>query len=494
MPRAAAAAMSMVDEEQLSGEDVRQRAASGLATMGLRSLLVRVLGLVGNVVLARLLSPSEFGAIAFGYALVVLGGFLSTGGLAASLVARAEPPRREELQGVVALQLLLTLTAAGIVALIGLAVGTPAYLAAVMMLSLPFDVLKGPISLGLERSLSYKPLARVEVVEILTYNILAVGLVVAGLGVWGVAIAAVLRAVTGALLLSRWGPYGLVGPRWHWALIRPLLAFGVRFQGSGLVTVARDQGLNLLISAIAGIATLGLWSVAWRLLQTVYLLFESLLRVLFPAMSRLIEQDEEQVGPILERGLRLATLCTGFAVVPLLGAAEPIVDVIFGAKWHETISVVPWAGAGLLIGGPVAASLTGYLFARGDAATVLRIGIAQAAMWLGATAVLLPLLGPKGIGIAMLGSSLVELVLYERAAYAAAGIRTIRAVTPVTLCALAAGGLGLVIEPHVGDTVLTLIGLGLLTEATFLALLVVTGSRPALAQLVRVGRLAVGRA
>jgi O-antigen/teichoic acid export membrane protein len=486
--------MTATEEEQLSGDDVRRRAASGLATMGLRSLLVRVLGLVGNVVLARLLSPSEFGAIAFGYALVVLGGFLSTGGLAASLVARAEPPRREELQGVVALQLLLTLTAAGIVALIGLAVGTPAYLAAVMMLSLPFDVLKGPISLSLERSLSYKPLARVEVVEILTYNILAVALVVVGLGTWGVAIAAVARAVTGAVLLGRWGPHGLVGPRWNWALIRPLLAFGVRFQGSGLVTVARDQGLNLLISAISGIATLGVWSVAWRLLQTVYLLFESLLRVLFPAMSRLIEQDDEQLGPTLERGLRLATLCTGFAVVPLIGCADPLVLVIFGDRWQETVSVIPWAAAGLLIGGPVGASLTGYLFARGDAGTVLRIGSAQAAMWLGATAVLLPLLGPKGIGIAMLASSLVELMLYQRAAVAAAGIRTIRAVAPVCACALAAGAVGLAIEPHVDSDLLTLLWLGALTEATFLLLIVGTGSRPALQHLIRVGRLAAGRA
>jgi O-antigen/teichoic acid export membrane protein len=483
-----------IREDELSGDDVRRRAASGLATMGLRSVLVRALGLVGNVVLARLLSPSEFGAIAFGYALVVLGGFLSTGGLAASLVSRKEPPRKDELQAVVALQLLLTLTSAAIVAGIGLFAGTPAYLAAVMMLSLPLDVLKGGMAIGLERGLNYRPLAQVEVLEIISYNVIAVALVVAGAGVWGVAVAAVSRAVVGITLLRRASAYGLVGPRWHWAAVRPLLGFGARFQASGLVTVARDQGLNLLIGAVSGIATLGVWSVAWRLLQTVYLLFDSLLRVLFPAMSRLLEQDESQVGPLLGRGLRLATLCTGFAVVPLIGCADILVHVIFGAKWSETATVLPWAAAGLLIGGPAGASLTGYLFARGDASTVLRVGVAQAAIWLGVTAALLPVLGVKGIGIAMLASSAAELVLYERAVRGTTGLNVISAIAPVSACALAAGGLGLALQGGLHDDVLSLVALGALTEAAFLVLIVVTGSRPALQHLVRVGRLAAGRA
>ena len=127
-----------MSERELSAADVRSRALSGIATMGLRSLLVRVLGLLGNVVLARLLAPEEFGYIAFGYALLVVGGFLSTGGLASSLVNRAAPPERRELQAVVSLQLAFTLAATGIVALVGVAgAGKAAYVAAIMMASMP---------------------------------------------------------------------------------------------------------------------------------------------------------------------------------------------------------------------------------------------------------------------------------------------------------------------------------------------------------------------
>jgi O-antigen/teichoic acid export membrane protein len=482
-----------IEEPTLSGTDVRRRALSGLVTLGLRSLITRGLGLLGNVALARLLAPEAFGYIAFGYALVVLGGYISTGGLAASLVNRAEPPRRAELQSVVAFQLLLTLAAAAIMGLLGFVAGTTAWLAAIMMLSLPFDVLKGPNALGLERQLNYRPLATVEVVEILAYNILAVGSVLAGAGVWGVAVAAVMRAVIGSALLSINGPYGLVGPRWSWHLVRPLLGFGVRFQASGLVMVARDQGLNLVISAIAGIATLGLWSVAWRLLQTVYLLFESLLRVLFPAMARLLEQ-EGSIGPTLERGIRLASTSTGLAVVPLIGCSHLLVPVVFGERWNETAAILPWAGVALLISGPVSASVNGFLYARGDASTVLRLGTVQALIWVVGTAVLLPLLGPVGIGIAMLLSALVELALYDRAVSVATGIHPAVAVLPPCVCAIAAGVGGLLLEDHFSANVMSLALLIAVVQIAYLLLMMVTGNRQVLIQLLRLGRTALGRA
>jgi O-antigen/teichoic acid export membrane protein len=81
-------------------------------------------------------------------------------------------------------------------------------------------------------------------------------------------------------------PDGVVRPRLGWSRIRPLLGFGARFQAVGVVNIVRDLGLNLGTVVIAGVSTLGLWNLAYRVMQLPYLLFSSLWRVSYPAMAR----------------------------------------------------------------------------------------------------------------------------------------------------------------------------------------------------------------
>ena len=73
--------------------------------------------------------------------------------------------------------------------------------------------------------------------------------------------------------------------------MRPLLRFGVRFQAAIGVGVARDQVLNAGIAAIGGLGTLGVWALAFRVMQVPLLLFTTLYRVSYPAMAKLLAAD-----------------------------------------------------------------------------------------------------------------------------------------------------------------------------------------------------------
>ena len=68
----------------------------------------------------------------------------------------------------------------------------------------------------------------------------------------------------------------------------PLLGFGVKLQAGSLTAVAREQLLNLGVAAVAGLGTLGVWALAWRVMQVPALLFQTVGRVAFPAMSRFL--------------------------------------------------------------------------------------------------------------------------------------------------------------------------------------------------------------
>ncbi|MGH2870368.1 MAG: oligosaccharide flippase family protein, partial [Solirubrobacteraceae bacterium] len=94
------------DETGSSVGEVRRKAASGAMILGARAFLVRVIGFAGNIVVARLLTPRDFGLVAVGYVIVAAGGTLTDGGLGASLVRGPVAPTRMALASVSGFQLL----------------------------------------------------------------------------------------------------------------------------------------------------------------------------------------------------------------------------------------------------------------------------------------------------------------------------------------------------------------------------------------------------
>src|SRR3954453_3559481 len=108
-------------DESRSPDEVRANAAHSLVIVGLRSVAIRGLGLLGTLVIAPLLGPSGYGVLALGVTLLVFGKFLTDGGLVPGLIRRAEPPDEDELRAVVGIQLAVTTSLTAITA----GVGTP---------------------------------------------------------------------------------------------------------------------------------------------------------------------------------------------------------------------------------------------------------------------------------------------------------------------------------------------------------------------------------
>ena len=103
-----------------------------------------------------------------------------------------------------------------------------------------------------------------------------------GFGVWGLASAAIVRALAGSVLMAMASPLGRITPRLIRNTLRSMLAFGLGFQAVGLAALARNQGVNLVVVAAGGEQLLGFWSLANRLLQVPFWLFQALWRVSYP--------------------------------------------------------------------------------------------------------------------------------------------------------------------------------------------------------------------
>jgi O-antigen/teichoic acid export membrane protein len=436
------------DTEAVSA-DIRSRAVTGAALVVARGFLVRLLGFASYVVVARFVSPDEFGVFTFGAAIVTAGQFLSDAGMAAALVRKPDEPDHADLRAVQGLQLAVSGSLAGVALLVGAIAGGDWLVIAVMVLSLPVMTLRVPAMTLLERHLNYKPLVAVEVAETLAFSAFLVAAVVSGAGVWGLGLAVVVRAIFGTVALARVGPVGFVLPSVDPARVRPILRFGAKFQALGAVGVANDQVYNASVTAIAGVGTLGIWGMAYRMMQLPQLIFVSLRRVSYPAMARLIGAGGD-VRTSVERSARLAAIGSGMVLVPLVGSSSALVPLVFGERWADAADVLPGMCLGLMIGGPVSVAVAAYLLAADQAGVVLKSAVLRVATMLAVALSLLPLVGVVAMGLGYLAAAIVEALMLGGAAARSLGVRLDRTLLPACVSAIAAGAAGWAVSAALG--------------------------------------------
>lgn len=402
---------NQASETRPTAADVRRRAVDGVVTIVFREGLIRVLGLMGNLVLARLLTTTDYGEIAFGTTLVAFGSFFADGGIAAGLIGRKDEPTRLELRAMLGFNVSITLLAAVAIAAVCLPLGGAGALAALMGVSLPLSAIRVPSAVVLERQMSYRAFALADTGQILGYNILAVSLVVAGFGVWGVALATAIQALLGSVLLTTLGPLPWFLPIFSFRIVKPLLSFGVRFQAVNVLNTLRYQGLNVVTAAIGGLSVLGIWSFTQRILQGIFLLLNALWRVSYPALARLIDTGEA-VQPALERALELGSTMVGFLAVALGGSAPALIPTLFGARWVAAAGVLAWSAGGLVVGGAISTAAVGYFYAtRRPHIPMIAVAV-HTLVWFAVSVPLIASSGAEALGIgSLVGAAADALIL-----------------------------------------------------------------------------------
>ncbi|WCB96951.1 hypothetical protein DSM104299_05721 [Baekduia alba] len=457
-------------ERRMGVGEVRTRAVRGAVSLGIRNLVVRALNLVGTVVLARLLDPHDFGLLAFAFAVKSISDMLAAGGLAAGLIRREETPTRRELQATLGFQLTTTTGLVCLIAVCGAIFGGAAWVATLMAVSLPIFALRVPTIVMLERKLDWSLPARAEIAETVVFNIIAIGLVVAGAGVWGVAAAASAQGVVGSWLLVRNGGVGFLRPVRDPSITRPLLRFGIHFQAVPLVGAAREQGTNMVIAAVGGVSMLGIWSAAYRVLQTMLLLLQSLWRVSYPAIARAMEAGENP-RPMLERILVVTAVLIGLPAVWVAGSAPDLVMAVFGPRWTDAIGVLPWGAAAFMIQGPISTMASGFLQARGDVGRIVVVVLLQAVLWIALSAVLIPSVGVEGVGAAMFVASTFYAIGNVWLVNRHVRIAAVRPMAGPLLIATAAALASRVVCNEVDPALVGLIASGLAGTVVYVALL-----------------------
>lgn len=440
---------------------VAQKAVGGALALAARQIVVQATNLLGVVLLARLLSPADFGI----YAIVTFcQSFLSRfgdAGLGASLIRQPREPIERDYLAVFGFQQLLV---GSVLVLFWLAAPalTHAYRLSdehtftlrLVALGFFFSGLRSIPTIRLERALAFDRLAVVDVAEALTFNLLAIGLAKLGFGARSFAIAILARAVVGALVIQSQAPFrfALV---WDFSLVRRHLSFGLSFQAIGLVSLLKDAITPVLVGLLLGAADVGYINWSQTLAAYAVLALMAFHRLYLPVFAR-VQQDRALLTYFVERTIWATNAVTAPLAMTTVVLFEPLTALVFGAKWLVAKPLfLLLAFANLLV--PTVTPLLGLFNALGHS----RVALAFAVTWMASTwlfgAPLVLLYGSLGYALGNVLVQLTNLVLF-RVAKRLVPFRILPTVWRIWLAAAAVGGVvALLVQRFSPTTLLALL-------------------------------------
>ena len=297
--------------------------------------------MVATVILARLLSPGDFGIVALSQSILGFATLIALSGVNAAIVTR-----RTDLQvaassyfwlalgvGLVGLGA-FALTAVPVTRVLGQPGAAP--YVAVLAISFPLGMLALVPGALLQREFRFGWMNASIVASAGSYFALEIILALAGWGAWAVIIGQVAGSAIGlivSLVGARWRP----AARFSWATVRSDISLTAGLGAGQALSFVQKNADNWAVSSILGGPALGIYYVAYVLPNIVrQRLTITLTQLLLPAYA--VAKSIEETTRLWRRSFRSIA---GLGLPMLVGialVASPLVHVFFGGQWTEAVA------------------------------------------------------------------------------------------------------------------------------------------------------------
>lgn len=372
-------------DDRGTSDDLTRRVVSGVGWVAVGRGMGQLGAFILSAVLARLLTPKDFGLIAISTVFTGFASLFVEMGFGAALV-QARSLQETHRSSVFWLNLCAGLLLAGLTIALAPTAATffdePRLGGVLSVLSLTFVI--GSLSMVqravLSRLMRFRLLATIDVIGVWVSGGFALAAALAGFGVWSLVIQSITSVTCAALLL--W-VYGQWKPTVHFRLesVKELLSFSSNLLGFSVLNYWVRNLDNLLIGKFFGPGPLGLYSRAYSLMLLPTSQIANVLgSVMFPALSR-IQDDTARVKRAYLRSISLIAFITFPLLLGLAAAAENFVRTIYGEQWLQVaglLQILCVVGALQSVG-----STVGWLYrSQGRTDALLRWGIGAGAFLL----------------------------------------------------------------------------------------------------------------
>ena len=325
-------------QADLKGHTVR----GGVATLGAQGFGL-ILSIASIAVLARLLTPADFGLIAMATALTGILALFKDAGLSMATIQR-EKVTHEQVSTIfwvnVALSLALALTVAALAPAVSWFYDEPKLFSITLAVAglFIFDGLAVQHQALLSRQMRFSVLAKIQIVTSSLALVAAITAALMGAGYWALLVQLAVSQISGMVL--SWG-YCRWIPGWPQRGVgtRSMLKFGGYLTGFGFVNYFARNADNILIGKVWGSSELGLYTKAYGLLLfPIQQVNGPISAVAIPALSRL-QNDPEGFRDFFRKVLSVVTFISFPLIAWMIVCRHEIIMLVLGSQWQGAVPI-----------------------------------------------------------------------------------------------------------------------------------------------------------
>lgn len=322
-------------------DSLKQQTVSGIIWSTIQRFGTMTISFVSNIVLARLLSPDDFGSIGLLAIFIVVANVFINGGFAAALVQKSVPTSADYSTAFFWNILVALLFYTGLYwaapAIAGFYhIEQLALILKVQGLILIINALSVIQLSILRKQLKFKSLSVIQMIAALISVGIAITLAFNGWGVWALVIQQLLNSAITTISLwfvCPWRPQWLVS----WQSFKQLFGYGVFLLLSDLLNSICDNIQGLIIGRRFTAGDMGYYAQAKKLAEVPT---ESIAQVVslvsFPVFAKL-QDDKSKLHTAVRKSLTLMNFINFPLMLLLIVVAEPLLTLLYSAKWTDSI-------------------------------------------------------------------------------------------------------------------------------------------------------------
>lgn len=322
--------------------DLKNKAVFGVLWTSIQRFLSIFIQFVSGIILARLLTPDDYGCIGMLTVFTLLASTIIDGGFSSALIQKKRPTDVDYST------ILIWNVGFSIVVYIILFIAAP-YIAQFYKIELLCPVLRVqgiiviigalqtvPVNI-LNKQMRFKKISIVTLVTSIISLIITIVMAYSGFGVWSLVVQSILSMAIPATvywITSEWKPILIFSTK----SFKELFSFGVYMFLTSLMTTLVKNVQSLLIGRFYNASTLGYFSKAAsteRLASTA--LSQVISQVTYPLYAEM-QDDKTRLGCTIQRITTAIAYVTFPLMILLILIAKPLFLILYTEKWLESVN------------------------------------------------------------------------------------------------------------------------------------------------------------
>ena len=323
-----------------SGDSLDRSMARALAWNAVAKVFSQAFSWVSTIVVARLLTPYDYGLVGMAGVYLALASVVSQTGIGSTVLYLRNLTRRQ-IAELNTLSIIVGLFLTGLTAALAVPLArffsAPPLRALIIVASIAYllDAFQVVPKALLQKELRFKLLSSIETTRFFCQALCCMALAWLHFRYWSLVLSHIMGSFISLILTSYWMRHEFAMP--HFSELRQELRYArhVLFSGiAGYVYANADFGVA---GRMLGEVPLGNYSVAWNVASVPVDKISSLLTGVTPAFFSAIQHDKSEIRRYLLRLTEMLSFATIPASIGLALAADSLVLVLLGPKWKDAI-------------------------------------------------------------------------------------------------------------------------------------------------------------